>query len=182
MNEPANQLKYGDRLWSNLHQSAVKYITEDDNRQNTVKVLFDHGGEMWMNWRELELYRPKGPVYVDSQDDLDTITTDSTAPIDPEVTKTEEVVEERGKIYGDPELSHENIGLSWTGIIQQHYGIRLPHALPAWLVELMMGAFKVNRSARVYHEDNYVDFEAYVLKFAAEHQKNPSKGMVRDHD
>jgi hypothetical protein len=83
-------------------------------------------------------------------------------------------IKERGKIYGDPALSHHNIGLTWTGLIQQHYGIRLDHPLPAWLVELMMVAFKVHRSARVFHADNYVDAKAY-LKFAEEDQE---KGIV----
>lgn len=83
------------------------------------------------------------------------------------VTQT---VSERGKVYGDPSLSHENIGLAWTGLIQQHYQIRLPHALPDWLVELMMVQFKANRSARVFHEDNFVDLRAYS-GFAEEDQK-----------
>lgn len=81
------------------------------------------------------------------------------------------IIEERGKVYGDPELSHENIGLNWTGMIQQHYQLRLDHPLPAWLVELMMAGFKIHRSARVFHEDNYNDLEAYGLKFAREHQR-----------
>lgn len=84
---------------------------------------------------------------------------------------TDAIIEKRGKVYGDPELSHENIGLNWTGMIQQHYQLRLTHPLPAWLVELMMAGFKIHRSARVFHEDNYTDLEAYGLKFAREHQR-----------
>jgi len=82
----------------------------------------------------------------------------------------EQTIQERGKVYGDPSLSHENIGLAWTGLIQQHYQIRLPHALPDWLVELMMVQFKANRAARVFHEDNFVDLMAYS-GFAEENQK-----------
>lgn len=89
----------------------------------------------------------------------------------PAPVETDEVIKERGQIYGDPELSHQNIGLNWTGMIQQHYQLRLDHPLPAWLVELMMAGFKIHRSARVFHEDNYVDLEAYGLKFAREHQR-----------
>ena len=81
-----------------------------------------------------------------------------------------QTIEERGKVYGDPTLSHENIGLAWTGMIQQHYGIRLAHPLPAHIVELMMVQFKAQRSARVYHPDNYVDLRAY-LRFAEKDQK-----------
>lgn len=83
-------------------------------------------------------------------------------------------IAERGKVYGDPHLSHLNIGLAWTGIIQQHYGIELPHPLPASVVELMMVAFKVHRSSRVYHADNYVDLKAYA-KFAEESQIKEAK-------
>lgn len=79
-------------------------------------------------------------------------------------------IKERGKVYGDPSLSHENIGLSWTGIIQQHYGMKLPHVMPDYLVELLMVAFKTHRAARVYHADNYVDLAAYA-KFAEADQK-----------
>ena len=81
-----------------------------------------------------------------------------------------DIIEERGKVYGDSRLSHENIGLSWTALIQQHYGMTLAHPLPDWLVELMMVAFKLNRSARTFHADNYLDAKAY-LHFAETDQK-----------
>lgn len=73
-----------------------------------------------------------------------------------------DVVAERGKVYGDPYESHRNIGLTWTALIQQAYGIELPHPMPASLVALMMAAFKVQRSARVFKEDNYIDLSAYA--------------------
>ena len=81
-----------------------------------------------------------------------------------------DIIEERGKVYGDSRLSHENIGLSWTALIQQHYGMTLAHPLPDWLVELMMVAFKLNRSARTFHAGNYLDARAY-LQFAETDQK-----------
>lgn len=74
-----------------------------------------------------------------------------------------QTIEERGKVYGDVELSHDNIGLAWTGLIQQHYGVRLAHPLPGHLVAQMMVAMKNHRAARVYHADNYVDASAYLL-------------------
>ena len=83
-------------------------------------------------------------------------------------------IQERGKVYGEPHHSHANIGLSWTGLIQQHYGITLPAPLPAHLVELMMVAFKVQRSARVFHGDNYVDLRAYAA-FAEHAQEHPGE-------
>lgn len=80
-----------------------------------------------------------------------------------------QTIEERGKIYGDPAQSHTNIGLTWTALIQQHYGIVLDHPIPNYVVAQMMVQFKVQRSARVFHGDNFVDAEAY-LRFAREFQ------------
>lgn len=77
-------------------------------------------------------------------------------------TKLEDLVAERGKVYGDPKLSHINIGLSWTGLLQQHYGIVLDHPLPPALVALMMTTFKAQRAARVFHQDNYDDLRVYA--------------------
>ena len=68
---------------------------------------------------------------------------------------------QRGRVYGDPLDCHTNIGLSWTGQLQQHYGIALDHPLPGWLVSQMMVIFKQARAARVFHPDNYVDAQAY---------------------
>lgn len=79
-------------------------------------------------------------------------------------------IAERGKVYGEPHLSHKNIGLSWTGKIQQHFGFELPHPLPASLVEQMMVDLKLNRAARVFHADNYLDAAAY-LRFAEDSQQ-----------
>ncbi len=81
------------------------------------------------------------------------------------------IIEERGKIYGEPKASHINIGLSWTALIQQHYGYSLPYPLPASLVAQMMVCFKMQRSVRVYHKDNYIDAQAY-LQFADNFQEN----------
>ena len=89
------------------------------------------------------------------------------------------VIEERGKVYGDPLRSHENIGLAWTGLVQQHYGIQLDHPLPASLVAQMMVVFKMQRSARVFHGDNYVDAEAYT-RFAREFQSGSREGHKPD--
>ena len=72
------------------------------------------------------------------------------------------IAHERQAIYGDARLSHENIGLSWTGLIQQHYGIKLDHPLPDWLVEIMMTSFKLQRSCRVFHQDNFDDARVYL--------------------
>ena len=85
-----------------------------------------------------------------------------------------QTIAERGNIYGDPKLSHENIGLAWTGLIQQHYGIRLDHPLPSFLVSLMMVDFKASRASRVFHSDNFIDLRAHC-KFAEDDQKGEIK-------
>jgi hypothetical protein len=87
--------------------------------------------------------------------------------------QVEATIAERAKIYGDPHDSHVNIGLAWTGLIQQHYGISLPHPLPAYVVALMMVDCKASRAVRggsPVHDDNYVDMEAYK-QFAREFEK-----------
>jgi len=85
-------------------------------------------------------------------------------------SKVDQTIKERGKVYGNPTLSHENIGLCWTGLLQQHYGKRFDKPIPSWLVSLMMSHFKIQRAARVYHEDNYTDLAAYS-KFAKQEQQ-----------
>ena len=87
-------------------------------------------------------------------------------------SKVGETIQQRSAIYGEPHLSHENIGLCWTAALQQHYGIQLPHVIPSHIVELMMCQFKLQRSMRVFHEDNYGDLRAYA-KFAEHNQSNP---------
>lgn len=87
-------------------------------------------------------------------------------------SKVGETIQQRSAIYGEPHLSHENIGLCWTAALQQHYGIQLPHVIPSHIVELMMCQFKLQRSMRVFHEDNYIDLRAYA-KFAEHNQSNP---------
>ena len=82
-----------------------------------------------------------------------------------------ETIAKRGEIYGDPRESHNNIGLSWTALIQQHFEIELPHPIPASLVAQMMVVFKMQRAARVFHRDNYIDAQAYA-RFAEEFQKD----------
>lgn len=74
----------------------------------------------------------------------------------------DEVVHERSKVYGDPYQSHKNIGLSWTALIQQHYGMDLDRPIPPALVAQMMVVFKMQRSAVVFKADNYIDAMAYA--------------------
>lgn len=84
---------------------------------------------------------------------------------------------DKSSVYGPVHASHANIGLAWQALIQQHYGITLPGPMPAWLVQLMLVVFKAQRSARVYHPDNYGDLMTYA-GFAEHAQANPGQEYV----
>lgn len=90
-----------------------------------------------------------------------------TTPPDDLVSRT---IKERSSIYGPPVESFNNIGLAFTALLQQHYGLTLAHPIPGWLATQMMAMFKIQRAARVFHADNYVDGHAY-LRFAEEGQR-----------
>jgi len=88
----------------------------------------------------------------------------STKPSRPARKELEAAVRaDRERQYGDATTGHTNLGLAWTGLLQNHYGIVLDHPLPAHLVLLMMSASKANRAARglMHIEDNYVDGAIY---------------------
>jgi hypothetical protein len=85
------------------------------------------------------------------------------------------LVEERGKLYGDPHEMHENIAAVWTAQLRARYGPGAP-VLDANMAELMMAGYKVLRASRpVPHDpavranylDSYPDGKNY-LSFAQE--------------
>lgn len=84
--------------------------------------------------------------------------------------RSEQLIKERGRVYGDALLGHTNIGMAWTAILQQHYGIALPNIIPPEIVALMMASLKIHRATRVFHQDNYDDAFVY-LGFANKFQK-----------
>lgn len=91
------------------------------------------------------------------------------------MTKLDRIKAARGKVYGCPQESHENVGLGWSGLIQQHYGITLDHPLPSFLVNQMLCTLKLQRATRVFRQDNYDDLKNYVA-FAEQGQKaSPSR-------
>ena len=71
---------------------------------------------------------------------------------------------QRGAQYGNADESHENTGLVWTGLIQNHYGIKLDHPLSASLVEIMMAGNKLNRmvTPNDMQDDDYLDGRVYI--------------------
>jgi hypothetical protein len=98
----------------------------------------------------------------------------TTEPIKQSPDPVADVIAERGVIYGDPELSHTNIGLCWTALIQQHFGIILDHPITPALVAQMMVGMKMQRAVRAFHPDNYLDAKAY-LRFAEQFQTPKEK-------
>ena len=100
----------------------------------------------------------------------------STTEDQPEPTSiVSQTVQDRSKIYGPPQPCHHNIGLTWTALLQQHYGLFLDHPVPDFLVAQMMAALKLVRASKTYHADNYTDAIAYT-GFADEFQ-NTTKGQ-----
>lgn len=70
--------------------------------------------------------------------------------------------------YGNFRDGHEQVGKMWTALLEAHYGTKLTHELPGYMVALMMSALKLRRAAygaSNYIEDNYIDGVNY-LEFA----------------
>lgn len=82
----------------------------------------------------------------------------------------------RERFYGAAKVNHDNIGLQFTGILQQHYGIKLPHAVPGHLVALFQCMVKANRAATplAFNPDNYVDGQAYFEIAGDVDDRNPN--------
>lgn len=88
------------------------------------------------------------------------------------MNKDEEIVQERSKHYGPPDVMMSNIGTVWSAILSQHRGQNI-EPIPNDVVALMLAAFKIIRTANnaPYHEDNYIDARNY-LKFAEDFEKS----------
>lgn len=84
----------------------------------------------------------------------------------------------RQKRYGTFVQAHKNLGLLWTGLIQNYFGIELSEPIPSHLVLLMMVASKLNRAAAekglLVDEENYDDGKIYL-----EMAKNAKKEFER---
>ena len=83
-----------------------------------------------------------------------------------------ELEQDRAKIYGDPFLSHQAIGLAWEGVFRNRYHEFVDEynhigqtgkLFPADLVAEMLAAFKLIRLSRpVFHQDSADDLHVYV--------------------
>jgi len=86
--------------------------------------------------------------------------------------------------YGNFQEGNRNQGLLWTAMIQNYFGIRLPHSIPADLVSMMMAGMKAMRAVSKgvpFHGDNYVDMINYT-KMAAESRVLLEKEIAEDVD
>lgn len=87
-----------------------------------------------------------------------------------------DVRSDRQAVYGDCAQQHANCGLAWTAILQQHYGIVLPHPIPGHVVALMQTATKACRAATPleFNADTYVDGQAYFQIASEIDKRNPN--------
>jgi len=77
--------------------------------------------------------------------------------------KLDAITAERSKVYGDANDSFRATGIALTGLIEAHYNIKLPHAIPPHVAGLVMVMIKAVRAARPYdyNEDTYDDMENF---------------------
>ena len=86
--------------------------------------------------------------------------------------KIQTLEEDRGKIYGDPFLSHQAIGLAWEGVFRNRYHDgnyyecghpEVGKLFPPDLVAEMLAAFKIIRLTRpIFKQDSADDAKVYI--------------------
>src|SRR6185503_19347325 len=78
-------------------------------------------------------------------------------------SKLDAITAERSKVYGNAEDAFRATGIALTGLIEAHYNIKLPHAIPPHVAGLVMVMIKAIRAARPYdyNEDTYDDMENF---------------------
>lgn len=76
---------------------------------------------------------------------------------------SEELIAERGKVYGPNPFNQETVAQAWKATLESHFQVRLPGPIPGYIVALMMVQLKVLRAACPfqYHQDNYDDLHGY---------------------
>ncbi|MFG0246077.1 MAG: DUF6378 domain-containing protein [Phycisphaerales bacterium JB052] len=81
-----------------------------------------------------------------------------------------QLLRSRSTIYGDPRENHRAIAMAWATLLHPHAKkIANLEPIPEHTVALMMAMFKLCRSRRVFHADNYDDARVY-LGFAEQWQ------------
>jgi hypothetical protein len=78
--------------------------------------------------------------------------------------KQQRIHNQRTKDYkSDGVTNLRDIGLIWTGILQEFFHTELPVVIPTHIVAVMMAAVKLSRIAGgVYKDDNYIDAIVYL--------------------
>lgn len=79
-----------------------------------------------------------------------------------EAKRLQQIMIDRGQKYGDKRINHEGIGKMYTGLLESHYQMRLPHPVPGFLVALMTACIKLNREAFCENQDNIDDAKNYL--------------------
>lgn len=79
-----------------------------------------------------------------------------------EAIRLDRIMRDRGLKYGDKQLNHESIGLMYTGLLESHYQMKLPHPIPGRVVALMTALIKLNREAYRPNQDNVDDAKNYL--------------------
>lgn len=103
--------------------------------------------------------------------------------------KYQAIEDDRSKVYGDPFLSHQAIGLAWEGVFRNRYHefakvlnldaivnedsplLKPGQMFPSDLVAEMLAAFKVVRLARPIFRQDSVDDGIVYLKFSEKFRK-----------
>ncbi|HKP00895.1 MAG TPA: DUF6378 domain-containing protein, partial [Nitrospiraceae bacterium] len=78
-----------------------------------------------------------------------------------------QIIKERSDKYGPPDTSYYHLANIWTQLLENHYGMKLEHAIPPRVAALMMVAVKTLRATSSPALDNHVDLAAFN-QFAAE--------------
>ncbi len=86
----------------------------------------------------------------------------------------QEIRREREARYGNPIINHRAACYALTGLLENHYQIKLPHPVPAHIAALFQICTKVTREAYRHTPDNAVDVHNYIDIAAECKDENPN--------
>lgn len=93
-----------------------------------------------------------------------------------------QILRDRAQIYGDPRDNHRAIALAWAAMLHPHaQKIASLQPIPEHTVALMMAMFKLCRSRRAFHRDNYDDARVY-LGFAEKWQEEDEEQVEQQQE
>jgi hypothetical protein len=89
---------------------------------------------------------------------------------------------ERQKVYGDPEVNHSGIAQVWASLLQPWaLRIALMQPIPTFVVASLLSGLKLNRRRFRFHQDNYDDaasYDAFSNAWQKEFQSNGGDGYT----